>query len=90
MKLQLTQCTQQDLVRLREFIAIKNPQAAKRYSQRLKKHISKLLDHPAMGHPVEELPGVRELVAGDYVVRYIVLNDELTVLRIWHGKEAWP
>ena len=89
MKLQFTQRAQLDLVRLREFIAINNLQAAKRYSQRLKQHISKLLDHPAMGHPVEELPGVRELVAGGYVVRYIALDNELTVLRIWHGKEAW-
>ncbi len=87
MKLQFTHSAQRDLIRLREFIARKNPQAAKRISQRLKQSIPRLTDQPEIGINVEELPGVQDLISGDYLVRYAVLKNEIYILRIWHGKE---
>ncbi|MEJ1336845.1 MAG: type II toxin-antitoxin system RelE/ParE family toxin [Candidatus Sedimenticola sp. (ex Thyasira tokunagai)] len=87
MKLRFTHSAQRDLVRLRDFIANKNPQAAKRISQRLKQSILRLTDQPEIGVNVEELPGVQDLVSGDYLVRYAVLENEIYILRIWHGKE---
>ena len=42
MKLIFTKSAQMDLIRLREFIASKNPQAANRIAQRLKKAIEQL------------------------------------------------
>ncbi len=86
MKLQFTHSAQRDLIRLREFIASKNPQAAKRVSQRLKQSILRLTDQPEIGINVEELPGVQDLIGGDYLVRYAVLENEIYILRIWHGK----
>ncbi|MBR8835597.1 MAG: type II toxin-antitoxin system RelE/ParE family toxin [Stigonema ocellatum SAG 48.90 = DSM 106950] len=76
-----------DLVRLREFIAEKNPQAAERVSLRLRQAIGKLTLHPDIGRPVPALENVRELVAGNYVVRYLREQDTVFVLRVWHGKE---
>ncbi|MCZ6830502.1 MAG: type II toxin-antitoxin system RelE/ParE family toxin [Gammaproteobacteria bacterium] len=32
-------------------------------------------------------PEVQDLVSGDYLVRYTVLDDAVIILRIWHGKE---
>ncbi len=87
MKLQFTQSAQRDLVRLREFIAKKNPSAAGRISQRLKRSIQRIVDHPKMGINVEEIPGTQDLVAGDYIVRYTVLAQKIYILRVWHGKE---
>ncbi|MES9905292.1 MAG: type II toxin-antitoxin system RelE/ParE family toxin [Sedimenticola sp.] len=87
MKLQFTHSAQRDLIRLREFISSKNPQAAMRISQRLKQSMLRLADQPEIGVNVEELPGVRDLISGDYLVRYAVLGDEIYILRIWHGKE---
>lgn len=87
MKLQFTHSAQRDLIRLREFIAGKNPQAAKRISQRLKQSILQLTDQPEIGVNVEELPGVQDLISGDYLVRYAVLENDIYILRIWHGKE---
>jgi len=75
------------LERLREFVALKNPRAARRVSQRLLQSIRHLVDQPALGVEVEELPGVRELVSGDYIVSYTVKDSNLYILRIWHGKE---
>lgn len=87
MKLQFSESALHDLVRLREFIAVHNPQAAERISLRLRQAIGKLILHPNIGRPVPELPNVRELIAGDYVVRYFRTEDEVFILRIWHGRE---
>ena len=77
-----------DLVRLREFIAQHNPNAAERISKRLRGAILKLVKQPQIGRPVPDLPGeVREFIFGKYVVRYEVRARELFVLRIWHAKE---
>lgn len=76
-----------DLIRLREFIAIHNP-AAERIALRLRQAIGKLVIHPDIGRPVPELENVRELVVGNYVVRYSHQSEDVVfVLRIWHGKE---
>ncbi|QSJ14179.1 type II toxin-antitoxin system RelE/ParE family toxin [Nostoc sp. UHCC 0702] len=87
MKLQFSNSAVQDLVRLREFIAQNNPQAAERVSLRLRQAIGKLVLYPDIGRPVLELENVRELFAGNYVVRYLREEDTIFVLRVWHGKE---
>lgn len=87
MKLLFTHSSQRDLVRLRDFIAENNPQAARQISRRLVTSINRLANQPEMGNDVEELPGTQDLITGDYVVRYVVLEENLYILRIWHGKE---
>ena len=72
MRLQFTHSATRDLTRLRSFIAEKDPEAAARVSCRLGRVIRHLRDHPELGRPLEELPEVRELVAGDYIVRYTI------------------
>lgn len=87
MKLLFTESAQRDLIRLREFIAEKNPTAATRISRRLRQSILRITDQPEMGVNIEELPGVQDLVSGDYVVRYTVMDREIYILRIWHDKD---
>jgi toxin ParE1/3/4 len=87
MKLEFSESAVQDLIRLREFIAVHNPKAAERISLLLRQAIAKLVLHPDIGRSIPEFENVRELVAGDYVVRYLRLEDAIFVLRIWHGKE---
>ena len=87
MKVTYTERAGRDLIRLRDFIRKKNPQAAQIVSRQLIKNIQSLVDLPQMGTPVEELDDFRELVARDYIVRYRVLSDEIVILNIWHGKE---
>ena len=86
-RLQFTASATRDLRRLRDFINEHDPAAAARVSQRLGRTIRLLRDQPALGKAVEELPDVRELVAGDYVVRYTVKGQAVVVLRVWHGRE---
>ena len=88
MRLIFSRAAVHDLVRLREFIARHNPDAAKRVSQRLRGVINGLVNNPQIGRPVPDLPGeIRELIFGKYVVRCEVRTNSLYVLRIWHGKE---
>ena len=87
MDLQFTEQALADLIRLREFIAEKNPAAAFRISEQLIESINGFCDQPELGHGVESLPGVREWVARDYVVHYLILKDTLIILQIWHGRE---
>lgn len=88
MKLLFTASAQNDLIRLREFIAEKNPPAASRISQQLRLSIQRIIDQPEMGVNVESSPSLQDLVTGDYIVRYTLLEQEIYILRIWHGKEA--
>jgi plasmid stabilization system protein ParE len=74
-------------MRLRDFIAEKNPQAATQIGERLVTSIMRLSDQPSMGVNVEAIPGIQDLITGEYIVRYAVLEDEIYILRIWHGRE---
>jgi toxin ParE1/3/4 len=87
-RLQFTPSATRDLRRLRDFIAVHDPAAAARVSKRLGRTIRLLRDQPALGKEVQELPDVRELVAGDYVLRYTVRADAVIVLRVWHSRES--
>lgn len=87
MKLLFTHSAQRDLVRLRDFIAENNPEAARLIGRRLLTSISRLADQPDMGIDVEELTGTQDLITGDYIVRYAILEEDIYILRIWHGKE---
>lgn len=87
MRLEFSASAVRDLIRLRDFIAVHNPQATERISLRLRQAIARLMIHPDMGRPVPEVENVRELVAGNYVDRYSRSRDTVFILRIWHGKE---
>lgn len=91
MKLVYTDEAIDDLKRLREFIAVHNPQAAARIANRLVGKIELLPDFPNMGAPVEMAPvpdSVRDMFFGKYVVRYSVHASAVIILRVWHGLEG--
>jgi plasmid stabilization system protein ParE len=90
MKLQFTGKALEDLERLHEFVAEKNPAAADRIRNQLLDTFQTLLKQPMGGKPVKSLP-VRQWVAGDYVIRYLIENEQnLIIVRIWHGREDRP
>jgi len=82
-----------DLVRLREFLQSKNPAAAKRAAEAIKRQLQILIQQPGIGRSVLDLPPeFRELVIdfGDsgYIARYHVSPDLVTVLAIHHQREV--
>ena len=90
MKIVFTPESVEDLVRLREFIEIKNPGAAKRIASALLEGIKKLKLFPFIGVEVTGAPDpeiLRDLILGNYIVRYLVLDKTINILRVWHHKE---
>ncbi|VAW79705.1 hypothetical protein MNBD_GAMMA13-1057 [hydrothermal vent metagenome] len=90
MKLTYTLEAVNDLIRLREFIEDKNPQAAQRIAKELIRGIKQLKSFPLMGVEVEEAPApemIRDLIIGGYIARYLVHSNEVYILRIWQHKE---
>ncbi len=79
-----------DLIRLREFIEIKNPQAAQKIALSLNEGISQLKSFPFLGVEVELAPEpekIRDLIVGNYIARYLIHSNQIYILRIWHHKE---
>ena len=79
-----------DLQRLRSFIAEHNPSAAARIGAELAERIEMLADFPAMGQAVEAAPQpdtIRDMIFGNYVVRYLPSKSAIIILRIWHHFE---
>ena len=79
-----------DLVRLRSFIAEKDPAAAARVAADLIARAEHLGQFPNLGRSVIQAPEadvVRDAVFGNYVVRYSVHAEAVIVLRIWHHYE---
>jgi addiction module RelE/StbE family toxin len=89
-KLRFTRRALGDLQRLRAFIAKDNPPAAQQVSAALRRSITRLIDQPRIGAILEYPSGVRRWVAGPYVIHYLIEDEILTILRIWHGREWRP
>ena len=93
MKLAFSREARGDLVRLRAFIARHDPAAAQHVARRLIQGIERLIRHPRLGKrvaiaPDQEAPEeIRDWLVADDVIRYLIANDRILVLRVWYGKE---
>lgn len=90
----VTEGAAQGLERCRRFLAEKNPQAAMRAGQAIKRQFALLEKTPEIGRPLDEVPELRELIIafGDtgYVAlyRYTKETSAVHVLAFRHQKEA--
>ncbi len=90
MKLSYSREAISDLIRLREFIASKNPDAAQKIAKSIRKGIAQLKTFPYLGIEVKLAPDpkmIRDLIIGNYIVRYLVHQKHVYILRVWHHKE---
>jgi plasmid stabilization system protein ParE len=89
MKVIWTSKSASDLVRLYEFLAPANQNAAAKIVQSISKAPNTLITHPKLGESVEgfEPREIRRVLIGDYEMRYEIQNDTLYILRIWHTRE---
>jgi len=80
----------EDLQRVIEFVEVKNPYTARRIAIDLQEGVSRLKQFPQIGLPVIKAPDpekIRDLFVGDYTVRYLITEDVIYILRVWHNKE---
>ncbi|WP_347985767.1 type II toxin-antitoxin system RelE/ParE family toxin [Methylomonas sp. AM2-LC] len=84
----------QGLERCRQFLAEKNPQAARRAGQTIARTFEFLESDPELGRPFDDIPELRELVIefGDagYVAlyQYNVETNSVYILAFRHQKKA--
>lgn len=79
-----------DLQRVMEFVEVKNPFAARRIAIDLQEGVDKLKLFSKIGLPVLKAPDpeqIRDLYLGNYTVRYLITDETIYILRIWHNKE---
>ena len=79
-----------DLHRVVEFVEEKNPFAARRIAIDLQEGVEKLKQFPKIGLPVlkaSDPEQIRDLYITNYTVRYLIAEEIIYVLRIWHDKE---
>ena len=79
-----------DLQRIVEFVEVKNPFAARRIAIDLQEGVDKLKLFPKIGLPVLKAPDpeqIRDLYVASYTVRYLISDELIYILRIWHNKE---
>jgi plasmid stabilization system protein ParE len=91
MRLAYTETAIADLSRLRAFIAEQDAAAAQRIGSELVERIQHLLDFPHLGKPVELAPDpaiIRDMIFGNYIVRYAVHAQSVVILRVWHHYES--
>ncbi|MCW8828176.1 MAG: type II toxin-antitoxin system RelE/ParE family toxin [Gammaproteobacteria bacterium] len=78
------------LQRVVEFVEVKSPFAARRIAIDLQEGIDKLKQFPEIGLPVLKAPNpeqIRDLYISNYTVRYLIADEVIYILRVWHNKE---
>jgi len=80
---------QYDVDRLVDFAAAYDPAKADQVEDRLTEAPKKLLQFRRLGPRLSEFDPreVRELRLAKYVLRYELLEEEIRVLRVFHGRE---
>jgi plasmid stabilization system protein ParE len=79
-----------DLTRLYDFLASVNPRAAANAMQTLVASALRLVDMPQMGPPLDKFAPRevrRVIVDSRYELRYEIVGDSITMLRIFHVRE---
>lgn len=79
----------EDITRLYEFLQPVNQLSAAKVVQSLTRAPDKLLDHPRLGIQLDEFDTreVRQLLVGNYEMRYEIVTGDIFILRIWHVRE---
>ena len=89
MQIRWTRKAQSDLVRLYEFLAPVNRQAAAHTVQSLTRAPDALRENPRLGEQLFQFEPreIRRIQVGHYEMRYEVAGDKLYILRLWHSRE---
>jgi toxin ParE1/3/4 len=81
----------QDLYKIIRHIQRDNPSAAAKVAETLYEGCSKLIDFPRQGRR-GRIEGTRELVFPGlpYIAVYRIQDQNLEIVRIYHGAQDWP
>ncbi|MEB3219690.1 MAG: type II toxin-antitoxin system RelE/ParE family toxin [Nostocales cyanobacterium 94392] len=89
-----SQTATEDLNRHYNFIKLNNPDAAARAVQVIVSSGESLQENPRRGAIVDEIAGLRKLLVSfgkyGYIIHYAILEDDVIILRVYHGRENRP
>ena len=79
------------LVKLRDYIAQDNPDAAAYVAARILNAVENLATFPNLGR-VGRLAGTRELVVPEtpYIIPYRIRGSRIELIAVFHGRQRWP
>lgn len=84
---------EQDLTEIIDYISIDNPEAAISVLNIIDQAIDRLSDFPHSGSIPNDIRlrslNYRIIVVGNYLVFYVVMNDEVEIRRILHGRRKY-
>lgn len=83
-----------DLDRQYQFLKAQSPAAATRAVQAIIQAGKSLSQSPQRGTPIASVPGLRKLKVRfgkfGYLLHYTVLEGEVLILRVYHGRQDRP
>ena len=84
----------QDQLRIFDHLKSVNPVAARKAAQLIRQGAKGLRQWPNRCRKMDDDSGRRELIiqfgSGAYVLRYVIDDHLVIVLRVWHSKELHP
>ncbi len=91
MRLRYTPRARLDLAEIHDYIALENPQAARRVIVIIRKAAEALPPNPLVGR-LGRIAGTRELTVGrfPFMLAYRVDADEVQILSVIHTARMWP
>ncbi len=83
-----------DLDRQHQFLVAIDPELAIKAVQEIVQSGKSLAKNPQRGTPIADTPGLRKLLVPfgkyGYILHYILLNEEILILRVYHGRQNRP
>lgn len=77
----------EDLIEIWTYIAAYSPDAADRVVDAIERRWLQLENHPSSGRSRDDIaPGIRNLVAGQYLILYRISASSVEIIRVLHGK----
>lgn len=93
-KISILQVAREDIGEIFFYIAENNPESALAMTDKIINKIDTLAEFPLAGKivPVNELAKkeYRMLIIDSYIVFYRVIDDEVVVYKVLHGKQEYP
>ncbi len=87
MRLVVSRDSDDDLLQIARYLRERNPAAARSLMDEINRKFLSLTYFPFIGRDRSNLrPGIRSVVAGIYVIFYRVEPDQITIMRVLHGR----
>lgn len=89
MKILFTLSARTQIVSATNYIRQDNPEAARRFRQRVEVVLRRLIKFPNSGRPIPEFPGIphREIIVAPYRIFYRVVGKNVWIVAVWHGAQ---